>query len=270
MVDEELPVRRIAIFLAVAAAAVAALSPAVSSVSSFARSSDSGYQLLQMNLCLSGQAGCYSQATHGSVLDEATEEIAGQGPEAVTLNEVCSADAAELARRTGYEVSFTAVAYGGSRLPCIDPRGRGVFGIAVLTKDDVLTSQDGAFATQADPEERRWLCATTNRAIAFCTAHLSTRESPGERVANDAECRELRNVLAKRANLGITFFGGDVNRQSACAPSTMWAAQDTAASQSAGVQHVYGSRSIAEPSVSVAEATYTDHDFLLAATDPPR
>ena len=35
LVDEELPVRRIAILVAVAAAAVAALIPAVSSVSSF-------------------------------------------------------------------------------------------------------------------------------------------------------------------------------------------------------------------------------------------
>ena len=78
LVDEELPVRRIAILLAVAAAAVAALSPAVSSVSSSTgRQSGADYRLLQTNLCLSGQAGCYSPATHQSILDEATEEIAG-------------------------------------------------------------------------------------------------------------------------------------------------------------------------------------------------
>ncbi len=262
--------RRIAILLAVAAAAVAALSPAVSS--SFARSSDSAYQLLQMNLCLSGQAGCYSQTTYPSILDEATEQIADQDPEAVTLNEVCSADVAELARRTGYEFSFAAVDYGGAPLPCIDPRGRGLFGIAVLTKDDIRTSQDRAFAIQADPEERRWLCATTDRAVTVCTAHLSTRYSSSERVANDAECRELRSVLAPRADSGTTFFGGDVNRQTSCAPSTMWATHDSAATQSAGVQHVYGTTSAKEPSVSVGEATYTDHDFLLAAatTAPER
>ncbi len=132
--------RRLAILLTVAAAAVAALSPAVSSVSSsFADSSESSYQLLQMNLCLSGQAGCYSSATYTAILDEATEQIADQDPEAVTLNEVCSADVAELARRTGYELSFAAVDYGGSPLPCIDPRGRGLFGIAVLTKDEIRT-----------------------------------------------------------------------------------------------------------------------------------
>ncbi len=179
---------------------------------------------------------------------------------------MCSADVAELARRTGYELRFAGVDYGGTPLPCIDPRGRGLFGIAVLTKDDIQSSQDRAFAAQADPEERRWLCATTDGGTTVCTAHLSTRYSDGERVANDSECRELRHILARRAGLGTTFFGGDVNRQTSCAPATMWATHDADATQSAGVQHIYGSGSLDEPSVSVTEATYTDHDFLLAAT----
>jgi len=262
-------VRKLAILLAVAAAAVAALSPALSSVSSVSssvpRSSDSAYQLLQMNLCLSGQAGCYSSSTHRSILDEATGQIADQDPEAVTVNEVCSADAAELARRTGYELSFAAVDYGGLPLPCIDPRGRGVFGIAVLTKGDITTSQEGAFSVQADPEERRWLCATTDGAITVCTAHLSTRNNTSERDANDAECRELERVLARHVSAGTTLFGGDLNRQDPCAPPSMWTTRDTSATQAPGVQHIYGSTSGKEWSTSVAEATYTDHDFLLAA-----
>ncbi|HEU5456504.1 MAG TPA: endonuclease/exonuclease/phosphatase family protein [Nocardioides sp.] len=269
LVEKELPVRRIAILLAVAAAAVAALSPAVSSVSSSTGpSSGAAYRLLQMNLCLSGQAGCYSAATHQSIVDEATEQIADQDPDAVTLNEVCSADAAELARRAGYELSFAAVDYGGTPLPCIEPRGRGLFGIAVLAKDPIRTSQDRAFTAQADPEERRWLCATTSGAVTVCTAHLSTRDSSGERVANDAECRELRDVLAEHASLGTTFFGGDLNRQDSCAPGTMWVTRDSSASKSAGLQHIYGSRSVDDPSASIVEATYTDHDFLLVAAIP--
>jgi endonuclease/exonuclease/phosphatase family metal-dependent hydrolase len=259
-------VRRIAILLAVTASAVAALSPAVSSVSSsFAGSSESSYQLLQMNLCLSGQAGCYSQATYPSILDEATGQIADRDPEAVTLNEVCSADVVELAERTGYEFSFAAVDYGGAPLPCIDPRGRGLFGIAVLTKEDIRSSQDRAFAVQADPEERRWLCATTESAISVCTAHLSTRYTSVERVANNAECRELRSVLARHQEAGTTLFGGDLNRQDPCAPPTMWTSRDTSATQAPGVQHIYGTPSVQEWSTSVDEATYTDHDFLLAA-----
>jgi hypothetical protein len=45
----------------------------------------------------------------------------------------------------------------------------------------------------------------------------------------------------------------------------MWSARDTAASQSPGLQHIYGSGSLDESSVSVAEATHTDHDYLRAA-----
>jgi endonuclease/exonuclease/phosphatase family metal-dependent hydrolase len=244
---------------------VAVIGATLFAVSSTFSSSSSGgsFSLLQMNLCLSGRAGCYSPATHVAALDEATGVIDDHAPDAVTANEVCRRDAADLARRTGYELSFAAVDYGGAPLPCIDPGGRGLFGIAVLTKDDVRSTQQGAFTVRADPEERRWLCATTDADISVCTAHLSTRYSSGERVDNDVQCRQLRHVLARRADLGTTFFGGDLNREDSCAPAGMWTARDTAASQSPGLQHVYGTTSVDAPSASVTEATYTDHDFLV-------
>ena len=253
--------------VAVAASALAVLSPVVSGVSA-SSSSGSTLTVLQMNLCLSGQAGCYSSTTHRPVLDEATAQIDAWKPTAVTLNEACRGDAAELARRTGYELTFAAVDYGGTPLPCIDPRGRGLFGIAVLTNDDVTKSRTQAFEIQADPEERRWLCATTTDALTVCTAHLSTRYTSSEDVANDAECSELRQVLSRYDAAGTTLFGGDVNRQEPCAPSSMWAARDTASTQSPGVQHIYGSTTLA--STSVVEATYTDHDFLLATATTAR
>jgi len=250
--------------VAVVASTLAVVSPIVSEVSS-SSSPGSTIAVLQMNLCLSGQAGCYERNDHAAVLEEATAQIDDHHPAAVTINEACRRDAAELARRTGYAMSFAAVNYGGAPLPCIEPRGRGVFGIAALTKDSVSTSDDQPFAAQSDPEERRWLCATTSAAITVCTAHLSTRGSTGERAANDSECRQLRSVLTRHQQAGSTFFGGDLNRQDSCAPAGMWAVRDTAATQSAGVQHIYGTTSVTDWSASVAEASYTDHDFLLAA-----
>ena len=232
--------------------------------SSSSSSSSSDVSLLQMNLCLSGRAGCYSPDTRVAVLDEAAAAIEDRAPDAVTVNEACRRDAADLARRTGYELSFAVVDYADAPLPCIDPAGRGLFGIAVLTKDDVRTAQDRALTARADPEQRRWLCVTTDRDVSFCTAHLSTRYSPGEAVDNDVQCGELRRVLARQADLGTTLFGGDLNRQSSCAPTSMWSLDDVSATQSAGVQHVYVSRSVGEPSASIVEATHTDHDFLLA------
>ena len=73
-------------------------------------------------------------------------------------------------------------------------------------------------------------------------------------------------MLARHQQAGTTLFGGDLNRQDSCAPAGMWAVRDTAATQSPGLQHVYGNTSADAPSASVAEATYTDHDFLIAAT----
>lgn len=251
--------------LALGAAAIA-VGPILSAVSSSdTEPSGSAVTLLQMNLCLSGQAGCYDASTRAAVLDEAAAQILGHDPDAATISEACHRDVAELARRTGYELTFTGVDYGGAALPCIDPRGRGLFGIAVLTKDAVTATRNRALTTRSDPEERRWVCATTSGEVTVCTAHLSTRLTPGERTDNEAQCGELRSVLAGYERTGTTMFGGDLNRTSTCAPSTMWSARDTAASQSPGLQHIYGSGSLDESSVSVAEATHTDHDYLLAA-----
>ena len=252
------------LLLVVVLAVIGALLFAVSSSFSPSSSSSGGsFSLLQMNLCLSGRAGCYAPDTHVAVLDEATRVIDDHAPAAVTVNEVCRRDAADLARRTGYDLSFATVDYGGAPLPCIDPEGRGLFGIGVLTKDDVRATQQGAFTVRADPEERRWLCATTDADISVCTAHLSTPYSSGERFDNDVQCRQLRHVLARRAEIGTTFFGGDLNRQDSCAPAGMWTVRDTAASQAPGLQHVYGTTALDAPSASITEATYTDHDFLL-------
>lgn len=267
--------RKLVAVLVVAVAALAALSPdsAVSSTPGrdFGTRHAGGaarFTVLQMNLCLSGQADCYARTAYPSIVDEATEQILDHDVDAATLNEACSGDAAELAHRTGYQVRFTAVLFRGRPLPCVMPAGRGVFGLAILTKDRITSSHDEAFAIHADAEERRWMCATTAHAVSVCTAHLGTRGSTAGRRANDAECHQLRGVLAGYDEAGATMFGGDVNRQQRCSPASMWARHDTAAAQTRGIQHIYGSASLDEPSARVAPATYTDHDYFLAASTP--
>ena len=92
------------------------------------------YTLMQMNLCLSGLAGCYGKAAYPAVVEEAVARIREAGPEAVTFNEACRGDIARIARRTGYHLRFSRVIYRGERLRCVRPGGRGLFGDAVLTK----------------------------------------------------------------------------------------------------------------------------------------
>jgi endonuclease/exonuclease/phosphatase family metal-dependent hydrolase len=222
----------------------------------------SPFTLMQMNLCLSGLAGCYRKVGYPAVVEEAVARMREAGPDAVTLNEVCRGDVARIARRTGYAMRFTKVIYGGERLRCIRPGGRGLFGIAVLTAAAVVSAERRDFEAQAGPERRGWLCVTTREAIDVCTAHLNTR-SAIEIAGNDAQCAELAAVLARRASARTVAFGGDVNRRRSCAPSGLWTRTDESAGQAPGLQHAYGSAALRAPAAEVVTAEHSDHDVLL-------
>ena len=222
----------------------------------------STYTLMQMNLCLSGLAGCYGKVAYPAVVEEAMARIRAAHPDSVTLNEACEGDVALIAKRTGYHPRFSKVIYGGKRLPCIGPGGRGLFGDAVLTKAAVVSTESRPFEAQADIERREWLCVTTRVDIDVCTAHLATRDTD-EVSANDPQCAELRALLARRAAARTVIFGGDVNRSSSCAPRGFWTRTDGSAGQDPGSQQVYGAGALRSPSAEVLPAMHTDHDILL-------
>lgn len=223
--------------------------------------------MLQMNLCLSGYAGCYDSRNLGAVVGEATRAIAGNEPDAVTLNEVCGTDLRNIAERTGYHLRFAEVRLSGRALHCVDPGGRGLFGNAVMTKAPVEDSVDQAFAAQAGLEERRWMCVRTARHVNVCTTHLSTRAGEAGRAANDAQCEEFAAVLASRQSQGPVVAAGDINRRGPCAPAGAWARDDAGAAQLPGLQHAYVIPGAwIAPSAQVEPAAHTDHDFLLVET----
>ncbi len=217
---------------------------------------------MQMNLCLSGLASCYRKVAYPAVVEEAVALIRETRPDAVTFNEACRNDADLIARRTGYHLRFSIVIYGGGPFRCIRPGDRGVFGDAVLTKDSIEGSESHAFEAQTDIERRRWLCVTTRVDIDVCTAHLSER-TPIEVAANDGQCNELKALLARRGATRSVIFGGDVNRRPSCAPPGFWTRTDRSATQTPGLQHVYGTGALSAPLVEVLPATHTDHDVLL-------
>jgi endonuclease/exonuclease/phosphatase family metal-dependent hydrolase len=222
----------------------------------------STYTLMQTNLCLSGLAGCYGKAAYPAAVDEAVARIRAARPDAVTVNEACRSDVARIARRTGYGLRFTRVFYLGRPLPCVRPGGRGLFGIAVLTRAPIGRTDSHDFEAQAGPERRRWLCVATGAGVDVCTAHLNTRSSV-EVVGNDAQCAELAALLARRGAGRTVIFGGDVNRRHPCAPDGAWTRTDRSADQAPGIQHVYGSGAFRSPSAQVVPAAHTDHDVLL-------
>jgi endonuclease/exonuclease/phosphatase family metal-dependent hydrolase len=222
----------------------------------------STYTLMQMNLCLSGLAGCYRKVRYPAGVQDAVARIRAAHPDAVTFNEACGGDVARIARRTGYHVRFSRVIYYGKPLPCIHPAGRGLFGDAALTRAAIESTDRQAFKAEAGPEQRQWLCVTTRVGVDVCTAHLASHETD-EVAANDPQCAELRAVLARRAAARAVIFGGDVNRRPSCAPRGFWTRTDGSARQDPGLQHVYGTGALRSPSARVLPATHTDHDVLL-------
>ena len=223
------------------------------------------YPVLQMNLCLSGLAGCYPGTRYPAVVEEAVATIRAVQPRAVTLNEACSGDVERIAARTGMEHRFATVLYRGAPLPCVKPGGRGVFGNAVLVRDRITASEERAFAAQLGPEERRWLCASTDAGVRVCTSHLSVAGTEAQAATNEAQCAELRDVLAAGPRREPVVFGGDVNRQDGCAPAGSWTLRDDEATQAPGIQHVYGSRGgLLQPHAQVVPMAHTDHDALVA------
>jgi endonuclease/exonuclease/phosphatase family metal-dependent hydrolase len=222
------------------------------------------YSVLQLNLCLSGLAGCYPGTEYPRVVEEAVAKISEHHPDAVTVNEACSGDITRIAQETGYDYRFTTVMYRGAPLPCTNPGGRGVFGNAVLVDGHITSSQDGAFQAQLGSEERRWLCVENESSVRACTAHLSVAGSTAQAATNEAQCQELTAILGRDGQDQATIFAGDVNRRKSCAPAGFWTATDANAEQAPGIQHAYGSRGwLPAPATTIVPMTYTDHDGLL-------
>jgi endonuclease/exonuclease/phosphatase family metal-dependent hydrolase len=212
---------------------------------------------MQMNLCLSGFAGCYGKVAYPAGVKDAVARIRAARPDAITLNEGCRGDVARIARRTGYHVRFSAVTVAGRPLRCVRPRGRGRFGIAVLTRAAIARADSADFMAQAGVEWRRWLCVSTRAGVDVCTAHLAMPSA-----ANDAQCAELAGILDRRAARGVVF-GGDLNRRRPCAPMGGWTRTDGSAGQAPGLQSVFGAGAIRMPAVEVVPAGHTDHDVLV-------
>jgi endonuclease/exonuclease/phosphatase family metal-dependent hydrolase len=223
-----------------------------------ASESSPSYTLMQMNLCLSGFAGCYGKVAYPAGVEEAAARIRDAHPDAVTVNEACRGDAARIARRTGYHLRFSTVTVSGEPLRCVRPGGRGRFGDAVLTRAAVERADSHDFEAQAGTEWRRWLCIATRAGVDVCTAHLAMPSR-----ANDAQCAELRAILERRAATRTVIFGGDLNRRRPCAPERAWTRTDRSAVQAPGLQSVSGYGALGSPSAEVTPAGHTDHDILL-------
>jgi endonuclease/exonuclease/phosphatase family metal-dependent hydrolase len=174
------------------------------------------FRVLQMNLCDSGIAGCYT----GRSVRQAAAVIRAGAPAVVTLNEVCQDDVYAL------DQALTAVRPGGTGWAfqaAVDRRTGGPFrcrngqpygiGVLVSAPDHGYATYRGIYPSQdpGDPEERAWLCVDAVPGFYACTTHLAST-SPTVALA---QCRYLLGTaipsMRTRGGYRPTVLGGDLN-----------------------------------------------------------
>jgi hypothetical protein len=174
-------------------------------------------RVLQLNLCSSGIAGCYT----GRATAEAAAVVRAEAPDLVTVNEACEDDLAvlrdalaEVAPGDGATASFQAArdARTGEGYRCLNGRQ---YGIGLVTRAPSAGGSQGIHPVQdpADPEERAWLCrdVAVAPALAVCTTHsaYSLRE------VAEGQCRHLSRTvvpeLRARSGGAPVVIGADLN-----------------------------------------------------------
>ncbi|SCF05782.1 Endonuclease/Exonuclease/phosphatase family protein [Micromonospora coriariae] len=205
----------LAVVCLIAAAAVPARPPMTINI----KLESSALRVLQMNLCNSGRAGCYT----GRSVTAAAEVISAEVPDVVSLNEICRSDVPVLkaalvtAHPDGAVVSAFKAAGDRPSGAVTQCRNGEPYGIALLTrveaKNTPYTLRSGLYPAQdaTDPEERAWLCVQVPRSLHACTTHLAATSF----TVALAQCRHLLNTVvpAISRSLGYapTVVLGDLN-----------------------------------------------------------
>ena len=230
-------------------------------------------RVLQLNLCNSGLASCYS----GEAVRAAAAAIRRDEPQIVTLNEICQDDVATLADAFRRVHRSDTVAQGFVAAPdrrtneptrCVNGQSYGNGVLAhVPDTDRRFMTHTGIFPAQdvRDPELRAWLCVqVTNRSLA-CTTHLAATD---QAVAL-AQCRHLLGTaiprIRARDGYEPTVVAGDLNLRiggaadvNACVPAGHQRRDDS------GVQHLVATRDFTIDSSRTASMNgLTDHPSLL-------
>jgi endonuclease/exonuclease/phosphatase family metal-dependent hydrolase len=246
-------------------AVVAALVPAE-------RVQPSTVVVLQMNLCNSGRASCF---TDGRAVDEAAAVIRRHAADVVTLQEICRGDVLVAANPGGLGTVARALADLHPDEPVSvhfvearDPEtGTGyrcnngeLFGNAVLHHGDGRDTHEGWFADwDVGDEIRSWGCAemVLGGRLTVCTTHISDHVR-----VTVAQCRELFAMLARppwtRSNL---VLAGDLNlpasRLGECGADGFRVASDES------VQHVLVRGGLRPVRGGFEPMRWTDHPALV-------
>ncbi len=264
-------------------AGLAASDPAVASLPASAPASarpDGTVRVLQMNLCNSGRADCYSG---GRAISLAAALIQQHRPDMVSLNEICRGDLAVLEKAMSATVTSGSVASAFGRVDDRDTRapvgcrngedfGDGVLVVTPPTADARAYTGPNPVQNPRDPEQRVWVCIDVPTRFAACTTHSTSADT----TAALEQCRRLLGTvipgLGRPGGLGPVILGADLNVPArgsngpdACLPAGYQRADD------GGLQDVVVGPGLGLRSRSVIDMQgTTDHPGLLVDVALPR
>jgi endonuclease/exonuclease/phosphatase family metal-dependent hydrolase len=184
-------------------------------------------RVLQLNLCDSGIAPCYT----GRSVEAAAAVIRTNRPDIVTLNEVCGADVSGLRRamadshpNTVIASAFRAAVDRATNRPfrCRNGQQYGIGVLAVIRSSagSAYRTFGGVYPSQdvTDPEERVWLCIHSARDFYACSTHAASTS----RLIALAQCRYFlaTAVPIMRGEEGAdpVILGADLNLQPGHSP----------------------------------------------------
>jgi hypothetical protein len=243
---------------AVSAAVMVLLLGMITLVAAPGAESSATVQVLQLNICHSGIAGCF---TGDRVLAKAVSLISATRPEVLSVNEACSSDVEPLRAAMGPAHALFAAAQHRDGTPVLCRNGER-FGNIIMVVDGLSGSreQSGRYGTQqGNNEERVWACLPGGRLTA-CTTHLADRNA---NVAL-AQCQDLMNRAAGYAAKTPTIVAGDLNLRDTGKLTVRDCDRGFQHQSDGQVQHVFATTNFTFVSTQLMDlAGTTDHPGLL-------
>jgi hypothetical protein len=185
-------------------------------------------RVLQMNLCNSGRAACYSG---GRAVSMAVALIHQNRPDMVSLNEVCRDDVRVLKQAMSATSPAAAVASAfmsakdrptQAPVRCQNGQQFGDGVLVVVSSPAVgFRSYSGVYPVQDlnDPEERVWVCIDLATRFSACTTHTASTDTT---IALN-QCRYLLNSavpsMSRRDGGDPIVLGADLNLAARGSPS---------------------------------------------------
>ena len=189
---------------------------------------ETALRVLQLNLCDSGRADCYSG---GRAVSMAATLIGHDRPEMVSVNEVCRGDVGVLERAmaASFHGAAVASAFRAARdrathaaVRCQNGQEFGDGVLAVLPSGSHRFRTSGGVHRTQDPndvEERVWACVELATRFSACTSHLASTDT----TIALAQCRYLLSsvvpVLPRHVDGEPIIVAGDFNLAAGGSPN---------------------------------------------------